>query len=612
MTTPVALKEILSAFRRGWMTFMVVHLAVVAVTAGVIGPLGALVLQAMVSWSGERALSDTAIAESVLSPVGAVLAVGLASVWLTLQWLGYAAQLVPARALLCGREARLAEVPGVLGPALPQLLRVSLRCVLRLGVWSVPFAGLYAAIYAGLLSENDINYYLAKKPREFWWAAGLAAAVGLVHVVVVARLATGWVHALPLVMFRGASPGAALRLSARAAAGQRRWISGGLVAWALGTPLIGSLLNLPWSAFALWSAEHWHRQPSLLVAAFGLALALSLATGWLVGMVGGSLIALHHLRLYRLAGLDRDSTRERAARRPLSGSLMPAAAGGIGLCAVTGFLSFQWLESLHTEHPAVVIAHRGASAVAPENTLAAVRAAVEAGADWVEVDVQESADGTVFVFHDRDFKRFHGPGRALRDMRDAEIDSIDIGSWKSPDFAAERAPRLAEVLALCKERSGVLIELKYYGTPGRLEERVIEQVEAAGMADQVMIMSLNHAGVRTVRRLRPQWKVGLLSTVAVGDLTRLDVDFLGLNVRTVTQPLLRSAARRGLKVHVWTVNDPLAMAAQLGRGVDGLITDDPALARAVMVERAEATFPEKLVLTVAGMTGRPPPPPSGP
>jgi glycerophosphoryl diester phosphodiesterase len=375
----------------------------------------------------------------------------------------------------------------------------------------------------------------------------------------------------------------------------------------LGAPLVGSLFNLPWSTFALWAVDHLHRQPSVLVTALGLALALSLATGWLVGFASESLVVLHHVRLYRLAGLDRASKRDGVASRALPGGLKPALAGGFSLCAVTVFLSFQWLESLHTEHPAVVIAHRGASAVAPENTLAAVREAVEAGADWVEIDVQESADGSVFVFHDKDFKRFRGPGRAIWELSDAEIAGIDIGSWKSPAFAAERAPLLADVLALCRDRAGVLVELKYYGHARRLEERVIELVETAGMADQVMIMSLNHDGVRTIRRLRPEWKIGLLSTVALGDVTRLDVDFLGLNARTTTGPLLRSAARRGVKVYVWTVNNPMEMAVQLSRGVDGLITDDPALARAVLEERAEATFPEKLMLNAAILAGVPPP-----
>ena len=604
----VLVREIINALGRGWKTLLAVHLGVAAVSAGVLGPLSAMALQGVVSWSGQAALSDTAIAERVVSPPGAVVGLVLASVWVTLQLLGYAALLVPARTLWAGREARVAEVPPVLGPALPHLLRLSLRFVLWLAIWSLPFLGGYAAVYAAFLNDGDINYYLSEKPPSFWWAAVLAALVGAAHAITLARVATGWVHAVPLVIFRGASPGAALRLSARASRGQRKWIAGGLVIWALGTPLLVSIGNMPWSGFAMWMAAHFPRQPSILIPALGLAFAFSLATGWLVGCFSESLLALHHLRLYQQAGLDGPARRDSMVARGIPEGDRTMLAGALGLCAVTIFLSFHWFEALHTEHPAVVIAHRGASTAAPENTLAAVRAAVQAGADWVEIDVQESADGTVYVFHDKDFRRFRGPGKPIWELRDAEIDAVDIGSWKSLEFSAERAPRLSDVLAACRGKSGVLIELKHYGHAQRLEERVVEVVEAAGQSGEVMVMSLDQGAVRRMRVLRPGWPVGLLSTVAVGDVTRLDVDFLGLNARTADRRLLRGAAQRGVKVHVWTVNDPLDMAVQLSRGVDGLITDDPALARSIIRERSEASFPEKLMLALAAMAGRSPPP----
>jgi glycerophosphoryl diester phosphodiesterase len=373
------------------------------------------------------------------------------------------------------------------------------------------------------------------------------------------------------------------------------------------TPLVGSLLNLPWSTLALWAAQQFHHQPGGLVLVLGVCLALAVAIGWLVGFVGLSLLALQNMRLYRQAGLDAEAKPHRASARELPVDLKFAIALGLIACAVTTFLCYRWIDGLDAEHPAVVIAHRGASIKAPENTLAAVRAAVDAKADWVEIDVQESADGSVVVFHDRDFKRMGGSGRPIWELSDADIAAIDIGSWKSPDFAAERAPLLSEVLFTCKDRSGVLIELKYYGRDQRLEERVIEVVEAAGMADQVMVMSLNHAGIRKIRQLRPQWRIGLLSTVALGNVTRLDVDFLGLNARTTSRRLIEEADRRGIQVYVWTVNDPIDMAAQLGRGVDGLITDDPALASEVLAERADASFPEKLLFNLAAFLGKPPP-----
>jgi len=164
-------------------------------------------------------------------------------------------------------------------------------------------------------------------------------------------------------------------------------------------------------------------------------------------------------------------------------------------------------------------------------------------------------------------------------------------------------PTLEQALALCKGRTGVLIELKHYGHARRLEERVIELVEAAGMAADVRIMSLDHASVLRAKRLRPDWTYGLLVAVAMGDLTRLDVDFLAVNAPLATRRLVRSAHRRGKEVFVWTVNDPARMSAMISRGVDGLVTDEPAVARSVLARRAEMSAVERLVVDVGVRLG---------
>lgn len=605
---PLPDRAVLVAFARGWRVLLGIHLVFTLAAATLSAPLAAAAIQGAVRLSGQAALSDAEIAAFLFSPAGAAAGLAIGTLVVTLQLLGYATLLIPARSFLKHGRCDEASVPPLLLPALPRLLRLSLRFILLFALASLPFAGALAAIGFGLLGEHDINFYLAEKPPVFHSALALAALVLLGHLLAVARLATGWVHALPLAIFRGESPDAALRLSRQAARGQRKTVFAGLVAWALLTPLAAWLLNLPCSALAMLAARHLHDRPGPLVVALGLCFALAAAVAWLAGFAGLSLLALRHTRLYLAAGLDREAPTARPARRlPLGWK--SALAGGLAVGGGTIFLSQRWIESVHDDRPAVVIAHRGASADAPENTLAAVAAAIEAGADWVEIDVQQSADGSVFVFHDGDFKRVGGPGRPLRGMRDEEIAAIDVGSWKSPVFAAERVPRLADVLALCKDRAGVLIELKYYGPRRDLEERVVETVESAGMAERVMVMSLSHEGVREIRRLRPAWRVGLLSSVALGNAAKLELDFLGLNARTTSRKRVREAQRRGVQVHVWTVNDPVDMSVQLGRGVDGLITDRPALARRAIAERAEASFAEKLLLDLAGVLGKRPPTP---
>lgn len=151
--------------------------------------------------------------------------------------------------------------------------------------------------------------------------------------------------------------------------------------------------------------------------------------------------------------------------------------------------------------------------------------------------------------------------------------------------------------------TGVVIELKYYGHAERLESRMVEVVEAAGAQSEVMLMSLKREGLKKVGALRPEWPRGLLNTVAVGDLTRLDVGFLALNARGASRAMIRRAHRRGMQVFVWTVNDPMQMSVMISRGVDGVITDEPALARSVLEMREHLSPFGRLLVWIAGETG---------
>ncbi|HKL46496.1 MAG TPA: glycerophosphodiester phosphodiesterase family protein, partial [Roseovarius sp.] len=265
---------------------------------------------------------------------------------------------------------------------------------------------------------------------------------------------------------------------------------------------------------------------------------------------------------------------------------------GLGAVTVLGDLAGRLAAPQAVE----VIAHRGAAAVRPENTLAAVEKALEDRADWVEIDVQEIADGTVIVTHDSDFMKQAGVPLKVWEAMPDDLARIDIGSWFDPAYAKARVPTLRDVLEVAKGRGRVLIELKYYGHDDRLEERVARIVEETGMADDVMIMSLKREGVAKMRSLRPAWPMGILAARAIGDLTALDADFLAVNTGQISGQLLRRAHAAGKRVHVWTVDDPRAMSRMISMGVDGLITNKPGLARKVMTERAALSLSERILL----------------
>jgi glycerophosphoryl diester phosphodiesterase len=159
-------------------------------------------------------------------------------------------------------------------------------------------------------------------------------------------------------------------------------------------------------------------------------------------------------------------------------------------------------------------------------------------------------------------------------------------------------PTLAEVFAACKGKARVIVELKSYGHDQRLEERVVEIVEAAGMEKNCLFMSLNYDMVRKMKKLRPSWRCGVLVAKALGDLTSLNSDFLAVEARLATGRLVRRAHRAGQEVYVWTVNDPAWMLVAMSHGVDGLITDKPDLALQVVARRAQMSDTQRLLLAL--------------
>nr|WP_302478195.1 glycerophosphodiester phosphodiesterase [Ruegeria arenilitoris] len=292
---------------------------------------------------------------------------------------------------------------------------------------------------------------------------------------------------------------------------------------------------------------------------------------------------------------------------PEPGSLRIPLFAILGAAAVAVLVGLWFgqhlLERIQAPDRAEVIGHRGAAALRPENTMASVLKAIEDGADWVEIDVQESADGVVVVAHDSDFMKLAGVNLKVWDATMEDIAQIDIGSWFGPEYADERTPTLREVLEAAKGKSKVIIELKYYGHDVDLENRVAAIVEDLQMQDDIATMSLKYPAVQKIKKLRPEWRAGVLAATAVGDLTGLEGDFIAVNAAMATPGLVRSVQDAGKDIYVWTVNDPLQMSAMASMGVDGLITDRPAMANEVLRLRAEMGPAERLLLWLATTFG---------
>ncbi len=220
----------------------------------------------------------------------------------------------------------------------------------------------------------------------------------------------------------------------------------------------------------------------------------------------------------------------------------------------------------------LVVAHRGASALAPENTLAAFRLALEGGAAAVECDVHLSADGAPVVIHDARVDRTTSGTGQVASLTLDELRRLDAGAWFGPAFAGERVPTLGEVVGVCAGRGRLFVELKVGGGPP-LVDAALQAVSAA--ATDVAVISFDPEIVQLVARRRPDLPLGWLLTAghaaqlgAAGVLRAVTTAGAGViapHFSAATPPLIEQAHAAGLPVSVWTVDDPGTMVDLVAR-----------------------------------------------
>jgi glycerophosphoryl diester phosphodiesterase len=236
------------------------------------------------------------------------------------------------------------------------------------------------------------------------------------------------------------------------------------------------------------------------------------------------------------------------------------------------------------------IGHRGASAAAPQNTLAAFRKAIELGADGVELDAQLSADGVVVVIHDFVVETTtDGVGR-VADKTLAELKALDAGSRFSSEFSGERIPTLAQVFEAIKDKLLVNVELKDFDSfGGKLEAPVLEVVRRHAMEKRVLFSSFNPFVLRVIKRLAPDIPAGLLYREDMPIHLRRAwlAPFMPHQARhphfpMVTEATVQWCHARGLRVNTWTVDEPAEMRRLVALGVDGIITNKPDVLREVL------------------------------
>lgn len=247
------------------------------------------------------------------------------------------------------------------------------------------------------------------------------------------------------------------------------------------------------------------------------------------------------------------------------------------------FLSEKWKEKVDVQLDKTLnIAHRGASAQAPENTMAAFSLGLDQGCEGIELDVQLSKDGEFVIIHDEYLHRTTNGTGKVSDTDVSVLRQLDAGSWFHEDFKGEKIPTLEELLDFVPSEIFLNLELKYKPTHlQNVEEKLLYLLNKKNRLSNVVISSFNHKNLYRLKKLDNDVKIGLLYNSNLIDHTKLIDTFnhscysLHPDYQMIDESDITSALEKGLKIFVWTVNKEKDYERLIKLGVTGIITDCP-------------------------------------
>tara|TARA_R110002124_G_scaffold47149_2_gene140673 strand:+ start:10366 stop:11256 length:891 start_codon:yes stop_codon:yes gene_type:complete len=243
----------------------------------------------------------------------------------------------------------------------------------------------------------------------------------------------------------------------------------------------------------------------------------------------------------------------------------------------------------------IVIAHRGASAYFPENTMAAFKAAVEMNADMIELDVLLSKDNIPIVFHDEKLNaKTNGKG-FVKDFSLSELQELDAGSWFDKKFKGERIPTLREVLEYCKDKILVNVEIKTEAVSeleqGGIEELVLNMIEELRIQDQVIISSFDYRVLERIGNNNQNVRTALLyekkqskRREPIALVKKYNVDAFNFSIKQLSDKWATQLNNSGIPFFIYTVNDEKKMKQVIEAGAKGIFSDKPDVLKRVVEE----------------------------
>ncbi|MCE8021249.1 glycerophosphodiester phosphodiesterase [Halomonas sp. MCCC 1A11036] len=600
--------DVLRSLREHLRPLVAYHLFFTLLASSLLLPAIAWTLTSLLRRFDRPVITNAELLNLLLSPGGILwllAAIGLTFLLLYLQQAGMILVAIKRR----DNHYRLAFI--ALWQTLRRLPALAGLVVLQVGahlLLLLPAALLLGWLYELIIGGLDPYYVMRMRPPALWYFLAAAAPVAFAWALIAAWLYVRWILALPVATLENLSAPAALKRSRELTRGQR-----GKVALVVISVLL-VIVALPFAASTLFDRVFtpmlwWLPErnavliPAMLAYMTGYVLVTLAIT--FIGIAANSLLsACLYLRL---------AHREPRPTPPPPDAHPGRLAWGIELAVLLFAVVQAWwiVNSFELRDDVTVIAHRGSSVAAPENTLAAIEQAIEDRAHYVEIDVRLTADGEVVLYHDRSLQRLTGDPRNLQEMTLEELRTFDVGSWFGDAFVGERIPTLDEAFAAVRDSSALMIDMK--PDPGA-EAALVEAVLAAlqreaearrtcltrvapaeasrcgnpDVAGETRLAVMSASVLELIKEREPDLRVTLLAQLVMpGTLDRRSFDALGLRHNRITENEIRLARELGYEVHAWTVNDRARMSQVIDLGVDAIITDHPDRLAELIEERSE-------------------------
>lgn len=565
----------------------------------VLAPLGAGMLRLGLERWGRCSVGNFEIIAFILSPPGLAALIGVGTIGLTTFYLEVAGLIL----LLADRQTTWWSVFREMGRRIVLVLGLGFRQLVILIMLAAPFLAAVGVVLRMLWAGRDLNGLIVLKPPVFRIGVTIGACLLGIYAVIGGYLLLRWLLALPAILFEpGTRARKAMTLSTLRTRGRLVSMLSVAVVWLVAVVLLSSVVMAGLRLASAWLLDHTGLSMPVLLPLTAFVLVLHAVVAALLSVLGNASFASLMLVLYQeTTGMPSPG---QALVRPTPDIPAPFPAAwritglAVAVVGVVGLVCYAMLARVRLHERLEITAHRGGASLAPENTIAAIRKAIEARADWAEIDVQRTADGALVVLHDADLVRVGGLQQRVAESTLAQIKSIDVGSRVSGEFRGERVPTLDELIAAAGGRIQLNIELKPNGPDdvAPLVHAVLDSVKRAGTIQRCRLCSQSYEGLQLARRMEPGLQIGFIAGGQIGDLSKLDVSFLMVAERLATRDLVDAAAIGGVKVHAWTINDPELLVPLLDRGVVNVITDDPVAMRRRLEEVQRLSPAERILL----------------